>query len=178
MAYEWMSSTRWLVIILLLFFLNLGCQNHPTTPTIPATLKRVVSGQTLEVIIDERTYKLRLTGLNAPSLSQKPWGINAQQFLIDTLMNNSSLSQLSLETDVTVQDKFGRLQGYVWYQNQLINQILIEEGYAIVNLTYTDGKYDQKLLNAQNYARVMGKGIWNPDQPLKQLKSTSQTSSQ
>ena len=173
-----MFSSRWFVIILLLLFLNLGCQNHPTEQKIPASIKRVVSGQTLEVIIDERTYKLRLTGLNAPSVSQKPWGINAKQFLIDTLIKNSSSSPLFLETDVTVSDKFGRLQGYVWYQKQLINQTLIEEGYAIVNLTYTDGKYDQQLLNAQNYARIMGKGIWNPEQPLKELNSTSQTSSQ
>ena len=145
---------------------------------IPATMKRVISGQTIEVIIDDRIYQLRLTGLNAPPLSQKPWGENAKQFLIDTLTNNSSLHLLSIETDLKVKDKFGRLQGYIWYEQQLINQKLVEEGYAIVNLTYTDGKYDQKLLNAQNYARIMGKGIWNPKQPLKQLNQSSQLSSQ
>lgn len=173
-----MLSSLKLVILILFLLLNLGCQNHSPDQTIRATLKRVVSGQTLEVIIDDRPYKFRLTGLNAPSPSQKPWGVNAQQFLIDTLTENSSSSPLSLETDVTVTDKFGRLQGYVWYQQQLINQILIEEGHAIVNVTYTDGKYDRQLLNAQNYARIMGKGIWNPQQPLKELNSRSPTSSQ
>jgi micrococcal nuclease len=173
-----MLLKRWFVILLLLLFLNLGCQDHPRENLIRAKIKRVVSGQTIEVLVENRPYKLRLTGVNVPSVAQKPWGSNAKKFLIDTLMNQPTSSSLFLETDVTVTDKFGRLQGYVWLQDQLINEKLVEQGHAIVNLTYTDGRYDQKLLNAQNYARLMGKGIWNPQQPLKEFNSTSQTSSQ
>ncbi len=167
-----MLSRGLLIIILCLLFFIGACQSHQIPKGFPATLKKVVSAQTIEVMIENQTYKLRLTGLNAPSWSQKPWGKDAKQFLNQTLNHNS----LSIETDLKQQDKFGRLQGYVWYEEKLINEQLIEQGYAIVNLTYTDGKYDQQLLNAQNYARIMGKGIWNPEKPLKQLNSSSQTS--
>ena len=173
-----MLSRRLLIIILFLLFFNVACESPQMAEGIPGKLKRVVSGQTIEVFIEDQIYQLRLTGLNAPPLSQKPWGENAKQFLIDTLTSNSASPLLLIETDLKVKDRFGRLQGYIWSEQQLINQKIVEEGCAIVNLTYTDGKYDQKLLNAQNYARIMGKGIWNPQQPLKQLNSSSQLSSQ
>ncbi len=164
-----------LVIVILVFWLNVGCQSNQVVKGIDGKLKQVVSGQTIEVIIDIKTYKLRLAGLDTPSFSIKPWGENAQQFLQKTLIPNTLLL---IETDVEELDKFGRISGYVWYNQQLINQQIIEQGYGVANLAYTDGKYDRQLLHAQDYARIMGKGIWNPEQPLKQLNSSSQSSSQ
>jgi micrococcal nuclease len=162
-------------LIVLLIVLSVGCQNNSEEDFIRGRITKVISGQTIEVIIDDRQYQLRLTGLKTPYLSQKPWGQEARKYLMDTLMSSS---YLSLETDVTKTDQYDRLQGYVWHEKQLINQKIIEEGYGVVDLTYTDGKYDQQLLNAQNYARIMGKGIWNPDKPLKELKQSSPTTSQ
>jgi micrococcal nuclease len=42
----------------------------------------------------------------------------------------------------------------------MVNQELLKQGYGIANLNYTDGKFDRALLNSQDYARIMEKGIW------------------
>ena len=173
-----MLSRRLLLLILLwgLNWFTYGCQSslpaNTNTNKIPIEITRIVSGQTVEGIINDRQYIIRLSGLNAPSFKQKPWGKQAKKFLADSLKNKSNAfsSPISIETDVNKKDKYDRISGYIWIKDKMINEQIIAQGYALTNLTYTDGKYDRQLNDAQLYARIMGKGIWNPDKPLRQLK--------
>jgi len=80
--------------------------------------------------------------------------------LTNNLQNPLNSVTITIKTDLTAKDSFDRLSAYVWLNNDFINQKIIEDGSAIANLTYTDGKYDDILINAQNYARIMNKGIW------------------
>jgi micrococcal nuclease len=162
-----------LTIFICLCLVVTGCQNQSTIRGVQAKLRRVVSAQTIEVIIANKSYQVRLMGLDTPSRKQQPWGDEAKKFLVNFLTVNNSIplnsTTVILETDLQVKDKFNRISGYGWFNHQLINEKILAEGYGVVNLTYTDGKYDQQLLQAQSYARIMGKGIWNPDQPLRNM---------
>ncbi|NCO74688.1 MAG: thermonuclease family protein [Cyanobacteria bacterium] len=164
---------KFLVILISLCLLIVGCQNNPKITRVEANIRRVISAQTIEVIINNQTYQFRLMGLNTPNRQQQPWGKEAKEVLVNllTLEGKNSLNSTTviLETNLETKDKFNRLNGYIWYNNQLINQKLLEQGYGLVNLTYTDGKYDQQLLQAQSYARIMEKGIWNPQKPLREI---------
>jgi micrococcal nuclease len=150
-----------------------GCQNQATIKGVEAKLRRVVSAQTIEVIIENKSYQVRLMGLDTPSRKQQPWADDAKKFLVNFLTINNSMPLHStiiiLETNLQVKDQYNRISGYGWFNDELINEKILAQGYGVVNLTYTDGKYDQKLLQAQNYARIMEKGIWNPQQPLRNI---------
>jgi micrococcal nuclease len=163
-----------LTIFICLCLVVTGCQNQATIKGVEAKLRRVVSTQTIEVIISNKSYQMRLTGLDTPSRNQQPWGDDGKKFLVNFLTVNNSIPlnsvMIILETDLEVKDKLNRISGYGWFNDELINEKILAEGFGIINLTYTDGKYDQKLLQAQNYARIMEKGIWNPAQPLRNLK--------
>jgi micrococcal nuclease len=154
---------NFLVIILTLLLILTGCQNQPPINGIEGNIKRVVSAQTLEVIINNKSYQLRLTGIEIPN-NQKDISEEAKQFLGDffTLDNTIPLNsaKVILETDLQIKDQYNRLNGYVWYLDRMVNQELIKQGYGIPNLNYTDGKFDRALINAQDYARIMEKGIW------------------
>ena len=163
--------SRRLLLLILLLALNwfcFACQFSSATKGIPIKVTRVVSGQTVKGIIKDREYIIRLSGIDTPSVKQIPWGKDAQNFLDDRI-NNSNSSSISIETDINKKDKYDRISGYLWIEGKLINEQIIEEGYGVANLTYTDGKYDQQFLDAQIYARIMGKGIWNQDKPLREL---------
>ncbi|NEO65052.1 MAG: thermonuclease family protein, partial [Moorea sp. SIO4G2] len=41
------------------------------------------------------------------------------------------------------------------------------KGCALASPLAPNNKYDHKIARAQEYARIMGYGIWNPDQPLR-----------
>ena len=131
---------------------------------IAAKVERIVSGQTLEVFIinSDSPTQVRIIGIDAPDLRQSPWGKAAQQRLA-ALREQS----IQLESEAETPDSFDRLLAHVWHNKSLVSEQLIKEGFVLANTKYPH-KYSQRLLDAQEYARIMGYGIWNPQQPMRQ----------
>jgi len=65
------------------------------------------------------------------------------------------------------QDKFGRTLAYVWKDEVLLNEQLVKDGYALFVARSPNHKYDLPLERAQQWARLMGNGIWNPEKPMR-----------
>lgn len=156
----------------------LSCQaNDPrlpfdqtTVPTInqPVQVMRVVSGQTIEVqypnATDATNQTVRLIGIDAPAYNQNPWDKAAKDYLESLLLGQT----ISLEMDEYQSDENGRQFAYVWLDDQLVNQMLVSEGYVLESARSPNLKYDTVLKQAQHRARLLGLGIWNPDQPMRQ----------
>ncbi|MBC6422331.1 MAG: thermonuclease family protein [Hormoscilla sp. SP5CHS1] len=137
-------------------------------------VKQVVSGQTIEVVsastptADPR--RVRLIGIEAPDMRQQPWGIEARRQLAQLLGDRSVL----LELDVEKRDQYQRQLSYIWARSadgpknrdSLLNEEMVKRGYALAKPRSPNTKYDQRLANAQAWARIMGVGIWNPEQPM------------
>lgn len=176
-----------IVLCCSLMLLLVGCQSKDRTKDsiVQARVVRVVSGQTLEVAkIGDPTNSVssvRLIGLDAPDLRQYPWGEDARKLLekliqdanSDNTTNNNTnsaqikVAQIKLEFDLQTQDKFGRNLAYVWKDQVLVNEQIIKQGYALFAGRSPNHKYDLRLENAQHWARLMGEGIWNPENPLR-----------
>ncbi|MGB3615969.1 MAG: thermonuclease family protein [Elainellaceae cyanobacterium] len=126
-------------------------------------MARVVSGQTVEVLSGKRSQmaQVRLAGLTAPDLKQSPWGLQAKQVLEDWLL------QQPVTLEISHTDTYGRQLAYVWLDDRMINEALLVEGYA---MAYPDlgSKHTQVLTHAQHQARLLGRGIWNPEAPMRQ----------
>lgn len=131
-------------------------------------VQRTVSGQTIEIVRTADKIALleqvRLIGIEAPDLKQQPWGEAAKNQL-EKLIGGK---QVLLELDVEEKDRFDRFLAYLWEDGVLVNERLVKEGYALATVRSPNKKYQQRLVNAQEWARLMGKGIWNPKQPLRQ----------
>ncbi|MBO1059215.1 MAG: thermonuclease family protein [Dolichospermum sp. JUN01] len=159
------------IIILASFLLLVSCQSHNNSSIIPANVKiaRVVSGQSLEVLGMEAQPNLisqvRLIGLDAPDIRQLPWGEDAKQ-LVEGLIGGANQA-VNLEFDLEAKDKFNRTLAYVWKDKLLLNEEVVKQGYALFVARSPNHKYDQRLERAQQWARIMGKGIWNPDKPMR-----------
>ena len=159
------------IIILASFLLLVSCQSHNSSSIIPANVKiaRVVSGQSLEVLGMEAQPNLisqvRLIGLDAPDIRQLPWGEDAKQ-LVEGLIGGANQA-VNLEFDLEAKDKFNRTLAYVWKDKLLLNEEVVKQGYALFVARSPNHKYDQRLERAQQWARIMGKGIWNPDKPMR-----------
>lgn len=107
--------------------------------------------------------QVRLLGIDAPDLQQRPWGNAAKEHLQALIQGDS----VTLEFDVERQDKFGRTLAYVWKDKVLLNEQLVKEGQALFVGRSPNHKYDQRLERAQQWARIMGLGIWNPEKPMR-----------
>lgn len=129
---------------------------------------QITSGQTVEAVgtwlATQTPQKVRLIGIDAPDLKQQPWGIEAKQQLEELV----SARSVRLEFDVERFDRYGRSLAYLWVGNQLVNEQLVASGAALAMPQSPNVKYQEKLQRAQESARLMGRGIWNPDRPLRQ----------
>lgn len=145
-----------------------SCQNLTSRSGEMIRVERVVSGQTIEIA--DRSAALpvlkpiRLIGIQAPDLKQKPWGQKARTELEKLTLGQEVL----LEFDVQQTDRFDRQLGYIWLNGKLINEYMVKEGFALAMPDFPNTKYMERLTNAQERARLMGLGIWNPDEPMRQ----------
>jgi micrococcal nuclease len=108
--------------------------------------------------------KVRLIGIDAPDLKQEPWGLAARDYLQQLIGDRSVL----LESDEEPKDeKYERRFGYLWSDRTLLNEQLILQGYALFAARSPNNKYDQRLVRAQEFARIMERGIWNHQKPMR-----------
>ena len=152
-----------------------GCLSPPVPKGITVQVQQVVSGQTLDVLNTNQQppliERVRLIGIEAPDLKQHPWGAAAKnrfEKMISKITGQQLVLQpVFLEPDVQEKDSYGRWLAYVWHDNVLLNEQLVKEGYVLAAPRSPNNKYDSRIARAQEYARIMGYGIWNPNQPMR-----------
>lgn len=158
---------KFLRLLPLLPLLLQGCQSKTTPQGLQVNVVQVVSGQTLEVTgIGEQPAKatrVRLQGIDAPDLQQQPWGRAAKKRL-EALIGGEPVL---VEFDVQDKDTFGRRLAYIWQDGMLLNELLVADGYVLSVPRSPNHKYDRRLSRAQESARLMGQGIWNPEKPMR-----------
>ncbi len=148
--------------------LFLASCSEPEMPTGRSVkVERVISAQTIEIVDNfnpvPTLQAVRLIGIDAPDLKQQPWGVEAKTELEKLTQGREVL----LEFDAQQKDSFDRLLGYIWQDETLINEKLVKQGYVLASEKVPNNKYSDRLANAQEWARLMGKGIWNPEQPMR-----------
>ena len=161
----WRSLVGWgLMAITLLFTLTTAATPAPQT----ATVDYAKSGNTLELLFEFTpempVTTIRLAAIEAPDREQVPWGPQSRDCLAD-LQNQI----IRLELVDEHPDAYDRLWAYGWHHRDLINADSLVAGCTyLANPTDQFSPYYQELLYAQEQARILGFGIWNPDNPLRE----------
>ncbi len=120
---------------------------------------QVYDGDTVGIIDRGRPEKLRLIGIDAPEMAQRPWGKRAKQHLEDIL--DASSWTVSFESDVVDRDKYGRRLGYLRTPDgRLINEMMLRDGYAVLFTFPPNVKYAGLFTAAQREARERRVGVW------------------
>lgn len=133
----------------------------PSALTTLAAVVRVIDGDTIEVDIEGRLYKVRYIGIDTPETvhptrGEEPYGKEACD-------KNKELVEgkiVELEKDVSETDKYGRLLRYVYVDGLFVNAELVRLGYAQVATYPPDVKYQDLFLQLQREAREAGRGLW------------------
>jgi len=133
-----------------------------------AIVSRVVDGDTIKILIQEKEDTVRLIGIDAPETvsSQEPaqcFGKNASNIAKETLMNKA----IFIESDPTQgdRDEYGRLLRYVFLSDGTnFDEFMLKEGYAR-EYTFKNNpyKYQSEFKNAEKMAQENKKGLWSDD---------------
>ncbi len=151
-----MKILRKIVVCGFCVLLLWGCSNQNATLDLTSVrVERIVSGQTLEVMFEGELTRARIVGINLPKSSDESEKAAAKTKLIELVGN--AIVQLELETQQ--RDPYNRLLTHVWHNDVLVSEELLKEGYVMANTKYPN-KYSQDLFHAQEYARILGYGIW------------------
>jgi endonuclease YncB( thermonuclease family) len=129
----------------------------------PATVTRVVDGDTIRVEIDGQEYRVRYIGIDTPETvdPRRPVGC----FGREASERNRQLVDgkiVGLEKDISETDDFDRLLRYVWVGDLMVNAALVEEGYALASTYPPDVKYADQFASRQTRARESQSGLWGP----------------
>lgn len=151
---------------LLLFFLLLtGCQLL-TSQRQNSTLHKVVDGDTVDLVIADKIERVRLLLIDTPEHAtnktpEQPYSKEAQNRL-DQLLMQAKQVDIAYEKD-RQRDKYGRLLAYVFVDGELVQDILVREGYARVAYYRGNESYYRQLQISEIYARNSRKNIWSID---------------
>jgi endonuclease YncB( thermonuclease family) len=170
-----MSQHTCIVSCLILMIASLVV-NAPATsaqaappPTLPpgddAKVTRIVSGDTIEVVIQGIGFAIGYYGVQAPKIATAQ--SKADCYAAQSLAYNRQLvagMTVRVERDQTDFEPSGsgRLMRYVYLPNGLmLNELLLQTGHALLADSTTDQRYQSRLVAAQQAAQVAKAGLWS-----------------
>lgn len=126
----------------------------------------VVDGDTIKIERYGKSETVRLIGIDTPETVDprkqvQCYGKEASDYS-KSLMTGKSV-RIEFDPLVGERDKYYRLLAYVWLdENQLVNQMLVNGGYAH-EYTYRSQayKYQTEFKKNEEAARVAGSGLWS-----------------
>ena len=129
-----------------------------------ATVVRVVDGDTVDVLLNGETVRVRLIGINTPETvdPRKPvecFGKEASARAKELFEGK----EVQMETDPSqsLYDKYGRLLTYLFLPDGTnVNELMIREGYAHEYTYHLPYKYQQDFKAAEKEARLSARGLW------------------
>lgn len=147
-----------LLTALSVFIVNLA-HGSEMPDTVPGRVIKVNDGDTVTVVIGRRHERIRLIGIDAPELGQRPWGRKAKEHIKEII--DRSNSTVIIEFDVQRRDRYRRLLAYLWTRDRhLINFEMLRDGYAVLYTFPPNIKYVDTLRDGQRQAREKRLGIW------------------
>lgn len=120
---------------------------------------RVVDGDTIK-LADGRT--VRYIGIDTPETVHPTKGLEC--FGEEAKLENRRLIEgktVRLVKDVSDTDRYGRLLRYVYSGDDMINEVLVREGFAQTATYPPDVAHQEQFIEAQNEAREAGRGLWS-----------------
>jgi len=118
-------------------------------------VEKVIDGDTVYGSLNGKTYKLRLTEIDAPERNQ-PFGRQSKVFLRDLLKDGE------FNADISGQDQYGRYLARLYDNGLDINRKMVSEGMAWV---YDDYVTDKTFYQNQREAQEQKKGLWSKRYP-------------
>ena len=151
-----------LLLISLLFIIDVNAK----TTIEKVTFNRCVDGDTAVFNVGEEETKFRFLAIDTPETVHptkevEAFGKDASEYTCNKLTNAKSII-VEYETSNKT-DKYGRSLAWIWVDGSLLQQELIDAGYAKVAYIYGKYRYTESLCLAQSKAKENTYGLWNDE---------------
>lgn len=140
----------------------------PPAPVASFLLTSITDGDTVRFspALDGVTA-LRMLNVDAPELAQVPWGQASSNALFELAPPST---EVTIETDQTRIDSFGRLLGHAIRRDGVnLNVEQLRRGQAVLYVIWPNTNRFVEYRSAQIEAQSGRRGIWDPTRPLGEL---------
>ena len=128
------------------------------------TLSKCIDGDTARFIYNGKEEKFRFLAINTPESTDpeniEDYGIEASEYTCRELTNAKKI-EIEFDPNSDKQDKYDRYLVWVFVDGELLQEKVVEKGYAEVKYTYGKYKYLDTLYKKQDYAKKNKLGIWS-----------------
>jgi micrococcal nuclease len=155
------TRTPLTVATLILTFLVIGVLKSKISPECAisqpeqALVKRVIDGDTIEVITHDGVQRVRYIGIDAPERG-KPFSRMASEANSELVADKV----ITMYKDKVNQDRYGRLLRYVFIDDVFVNYELVGMGLAKTLTIPPNGSCRKLFMSAQMGAQVEERGLW------------------
>jgi micrococcal nuclease len=135
----------------------------PPPPPPPPTNAQTAETCRVTLIADGDTFdcagvgRVRFIGMDAPEMGQIPFGTQARTELLRLLPIGTTVR---LQRDITERDVYGRRLAYVWQGTVLMNELMVQRGYALTAIYPPDTAMLPVIRAAELQARTTVSGLW------------------
>lgn len=150
------------LVALLLFGARLLLDQDGTAPPVAqgpqknGQVTAVLDGDTIDVVENGKSLRLRFAGIDTPEKSQ-PFGPEAKAAL------DRRVGGKVVRFEVRETDRYGRSIADIYDEQGHVNLWLVEDGFA---WHYKAFSKDQNLADAEKQARAGRKGLWGSNRPV------------
>ena len=130
------------------------------TKGVGVSLQKCIDGDTARFLIDGNEQKIRFSGVNTPEYSNSKkefYGKEAADFTCTKLQQATTLT---IEWDTTQKASYGREIGIIFTDNQNLNLLLVQEGYADLRYLKDTMPYAKEYKKALADAQKNKRGLW------------------
>lgn len=157
-----MKKNSFFIIIAISFFLFIP--NIKASEKIPVHFAQCVDGDTAKFELNNKVITTRFLAIDTPETKhptkgEETWGKEASNFTCNHLKKANKI-ELEYDDNSTQLDKYERHLVWVWVDGELLQDLIIQKGFAKVAYLYGDYKYTSLLQDHEKIAQTEKLGIW------------------
>lgn len=161
---ELINMKNKMIFILIVFFLLPICVSAKKEEV---KLDKCIDGDTVSVIINGKSEKVRFIAVDAPEIDkEEPYSNEAKDFTCNLIKNGKKL-YLEYDKNSDSKDKYDRIIAWVWSDNTLLQKEIVKNGYAKVAYLYDEYKYTSELEEFEQFAKENKLNIWSNEEYVK-----------
>ena len=165
------ENQKWIIVMPAVYydekFNKIKNDYDENTNKIDVELVETVDGDTAKFKMNGNQITVRFLGINTketvdPEIGEEAWGKEASDFTKEKLKNATKIV-LEFDSSADEKDKYDRYLAWIWVDDVLLQNLLVEKGLAENYMLQNNYKYAGMLQESEEVAQNNKLGIWSDE---------------
>ena len=165
------ENQKWIIVMPAVYydenFNKIENDYDENTNKVEVELVETIDGDTAKFKLYGEQITVRFLGINTketvdPEIGEEAWGKEASDFTKEKLKNATKI-ELEFDSLADEKDKYDRYLAWIWVDDVLLQNLLVEKGLAENYMLQNNYKYAGMLQESEEVAKNNKLGIWSDE---------------